>query len=46
MHAIELYLKNNFVIVQNEISDSEGQYYMKLKSELDEDDIVNSQPCS
>lgn len=44
-HAIELYLKNNFVIVQNEISDREGQYYMKLKSELNKDDkIVNYQP--
>lgn len=45
-HAIELYLKNDFVIVQNEISDNEGQYYMKLKSELSKDDkIVNFQPC-
>ena len=39
-HAIELYLKNNFVIIQNEISDREGQYYMKLKSKLDKDDEV------
>lgn len=39
-HAIELYLKNNFVVVQNEISDSEGQYYMKLKSELNKDDKI------
>ena len=39
-HAIELYLKNNFVIVQNKISDSEDQYYMKLKSKLDKNDEI------